>query len=97
MSAIDRGITLGTDVSVAAGTIGDSGEARRQSASKDIYYFASVKGVFAGLSLDGAVISARDAHNTAYYGPHATTRAIVLESRFDQPGAAELKAALGSN
>jgi hypothetical protein len=42
-------------------------------------------------------ISTRDEHNTAYYGPLAPTRAIVLERRFDQPGAAELKAALGSN
>jgi SH3 domain-containing YSC84-like protein 1 len=97
MSAIERGITLGTDVTLAAGTIGDAGEARRQSASRDVYYFAAARGVFAGLSLDGAVISSRSAHNSAYYGSGATTRAIVLDRRFDSPGAAQLKAALGSN
>jgi lipid-binding SYLF domain-containing protein len=96
LSAIGRGITLGTDVSVAAGTIGDAGEARRQSASRDVYYFAATRGVFAGLSLDGAVVSSRAKHDVAYYGPHATARAIVLDRRFDHRGTAQLKAALGS-
>jgi lipid-binding SYLF domain-containing protein len=96
LSAVERGVTLGTDVSVAAGTIGDSGEARRQSASRDVYYFALARGVFAGASLDGAVVSSRAAHNRAYYGPDATTQGIVLDRRFDHPGSAELKAALGS-
>jgi len=95
LSAIERGITLGTDVTVAAGTIGGAGESHRTSAAADVYSFAVAKGVFAGLSLDGAVISARASHNQAYYGAAATTRGIVLERSFDQPGTAAIKAALG--
>jgi SH3 domain-containing YSC84-like protein 1 len=94
LSALQRGVTLGTDVSVAAGTMGDASQARRQSSARDIYYFADVRGVFAGMSLDGAVVDARDSHNTAYYGAGATPQGIVLEQRFDRPEADVLRRAL---
>jgi SH3 domain-containing YSC84-like protein 1 len=94
LSAIERGVTLGTDVTLAAGTVGDGSDAQRRSAAKDVYYFAAARGVFAGVSLDGAVVSSRSNHNQAYYGAEATAAGIVIERRFDQPGTARLKAAL---
>jgi lipid-binding SYLF domain-containing protein len=94
LSAIERGVTLGSDVTVAAGTVGDASDAHRESTAKDIYYFADARGIFAGLSLDGAVISSRARHNGEYYGPGATAAAIVLERSFDRPGTASLKSAL---
>jgi lipid-binding SYLF domain-containing protein len=95
-SAIDRGLTLGTDASVAAGTIGNSGKAVAKSSASDIYQLVNAGGLFAGVSLTGTVVSARDSFNRAYYGPEATTRGIVVDGRFDRPSAAVLKQALSA-
>jgi lipid-binding SYLF domain-containing protein len=93
-SALGSGVKLGSDVTVAAGTVGDTGDAHRGTTASDIVSFASARGVFAGLSLDGAVISARSKHNHAYYGPGATPTAIVIERRFDRPETAQLRSLL---
>lgn len=94
VSAINSGVTLGTDTSVAAGTMGDSGEASGKSASKDIVQLVDVGGIFAGVSLDGTVVGSRQEFNRAYYGPEATTWGIVMERRFEAANAARLHAAL---
>ena len=87
ISAINNGVTLGTDTSVAAGTMGDSGEASAKSASKDIVQLVDVGGVFAGVSLDGTVVASRQEFNRAYYGAEATTYRIVMERRFEAANA----------
>jgi lipid-binding SYLF domain-containing protein len=51
-------------------------------------------GVFAGVSLDGTVVDAREGANQEYYGANASTAGIVLEHRFDRPEPAVLKQAL---
>jgi lipid-binding SYLF domain-containing protein len=95
LDAIDGGLTLGADASVAAGTIGDTGDARAATAASDIVQFVDVGGgLFAGVSLDGAVIAPRDRHNVAYYGSGATPSAILLERRFAAAGAQLLRDAL---
>jgi len=94
MSAIGRGLTLGADVSVAAGTLGDTGEATAATTSSDVYQLVDVGGLFAGVSLDGTVVGARETHNQAYYGPEATTYRIVVERQFDAGGTAALKSVL---
>lgn len=96
MSAIDRGITLGTDASVAAGTMGNSGRAVARTSASDIYQFVSAGGLFAGVSLAGTVVSARGSFNRAYYGPGATTRGIVVDGRYDNAGTTRLKQALSA-
>ncbi|MCC6900270.1 MAG: lipid-binding SYLF domain-containing protein [Polyangiaceae bacterium] len=93
-SAIESGLTLGADTAVAAGTLGDSGEARSKSASKGIVQLVDVGGIFAGVSLDGTVVASRQEFNRAYYGDQATTRRIVIERSFAAPNAARLQAAL---
>jgi lipid-binding SYLF domain-containing protein len=94
LSVIDGGLTLGTDTSIAAGTIGDSGKATAASTSADIVQFVNVGGVFAGMSLDGAVVHARDGFNRRYYGPDATTYDIVIRRSHDAPGADMIRQAL---
>ena len=94
MSAINKGLTLGADASVAAGTLGDSGEATSAKTSKDLYEFADVGGLFAGVALDGTVVAAREEFNRAYYGPEATTLGIVVQHQFEAPGATPLELAL---
>lgn len=93
-SAINNGVTLGTDTAVAAGTMGDSGQASGKSSAKDIVQLVDVGGIFAGVSLDGTVVASRQEFNRAYYGPEATTFGIVIERRFQAPNAARLHAAL---
>ncbi len=94
LSVIDGGLTLGTDTSIAAGTIGDSGKATAASTSADIVQFVNVGGVFAGMSLDGAVVHARDGFNRRYYGPDATTYDIVIQRSHDASGADIVRQAL---
>lgn len=93
-SAIDTGLTLGADATVAAGTEGLTGEVASTHAFKDVYYFADVGGLFAGVSLEGGVIHVRDGLNRTYYGQSLTPREIVLDRKVDAPNAQQLKDAL---
>lgn len=93
-SAIDTGLTLGADATVAAGTEGLTGEVASTHVFKDVYYFADVGGLFAGVSLEGGVIHVRDGLNRTYYGQSLSPRQILLERRVDAPNARQLKEAL---
>lgn len=93
-AAIDTGLTLGADATVAAGTEGLTGEVASTHVFKDVYYFADVGGLFAGVSLEGGVIHERDGLNKNYYGQTLTPRQIVLERKADVPAARALKDSL---
>ena len=93
-SAIDTGLTLGADATVAAGSEGLTGEVASTHVFKDVYYFADVGGLFAGVSLEGGVIHVRDGLNRTYYGQSLSPRQILLERRVDAPNARQLKEAL---
>jgi len=93
-SAIDTGLTLGADATVAAGSEGLTGEVASTHAFKDVYYFADVGGLFAGVSLEGGVLHTREGLNKTYYGQTLTPRQIVLERKADVPAAQGLKNAL---
>lgn len=93
-AAIDTGMTLGADATLAAGTVGATGEIASTHIFKDVYYFADVGGLFAGISLEGGVVHARDALNKNYYGGVISAREIVLDRKVDAPGATQLKEAL---
>jgi len=95
-AAIDTGLTLGADATAAAGTLGATGEVASTHVFKDVYYFADVGGLFAGISLEGGVISTREGLNKAYYGQALTPRQILLEHRGAARGAALLKDALSA-
>jgi len=75
---------LGADVSIAAGPIG----AGASAATTDVLAFSREKGLFGGLTIEGAVIKPRDSWNAAYYGTAAepidiVVRRIVSNSRAD--------------
>lgn len=93
-SAIDTGLTLGADATVAAGSEGLTGEVASTHAFKDVYYFADVGGLFVGVSLEGGVVHVREGLNKTYYGQSLTPRQIVLERKADVPAAQGLKDAL---
>lgn len=68
-SMLTSTMKLGADASVAVGPIGGRVEgATAPNLSADMVSFARSKGLFGGISLEGAAIAARESWNTAYYG-----------------------------
>ena len=93
--AFSRGgnVTLGVDASVAAGPVGRAAEANVAPRAA-IYSYSRSKGLFAGVSVEGAVIGARKGANDRYYG-HPVTALEILHGRTSPPaGAGNLRAAL---
>jgi len=69
-------VTLGGNLTVSAGPVGRSAEAAvgLQSA---IYSYSRSQGFFAGVSLEGTVVSVKDDYNQAYYGKPVTAQEIL--------------------
>ncbi|HEY7533670.1 MAG TPA: lipid-binding SYLF domain-containing protein [Nitrospiraceae bacterium] len=83
---IDDKLKLGADASVAAGPVGRHAEIGTNfTLDAAIYSYSRSKGVFAGVSLDGSVISADDSSNHRVYGAGATTRNILLGNGVSTP------------
>ena len=73
-------VTLGGNASVAAGPFGRSGEAATDlKLNAEIYSYAKSKGLFAGLSFEGARLAAENEWNTKYYGPGTTVKKLLFE------------------
>jgi SH3 domain-containing YSC84-like protein 1 len=77
-SMLASSIKLGADASVAAGPVGAGSSAETANLSADILSFSRQKGLFAGVSLDGAVMSKRDGWNEAYYHKEDVTPTQIL-------------------
>jgi len=78
--------TLGADASVAAGPVGRSAQASTDEQLKaEIYSYSRARGLFAGVALDGAVLSIDHKANQRAYGRNTTPRAI-FEGRSPSPG-----------
>src|SRR5580704_2547050 len=61
-------VTLGADASVAAGPVGRQASAATDASFKaEVYSYSRSRGVFAGIALDGTVISIDDEANAAFY------------------------------
>jgi lipid-binding SYLF domain-containing protein len=94
----DRGVTallstsakLGADVGVALGPVGAGAEAATANLSADIISYSRAQGLYAGISLEGAVVAARDGLNKAYYGKEVTPTAILVRHEATNPQAAGL-------
>ena len=75
-------ITLGGKASVAAGPFGRSGEASTDlKLNAEIYTYAKSKGLFAGLSVEGARLAADKKSNAQYYGQPVTLEQLLFEQR----------------
>ncbi len=86
-SIVHGKFTLGADASVAAGPIGRTASASTDEQLKaEIYSYSRARGLFAGVALDGAVLSIDDRSNEAIYGRDTTPRAI-FEGRANPPPA----------
>ncbi len=78
---------LGTDASVAAGPVGVGAKAQ----FADILAFSRAKGVFAGVSVEGAVVKARSQFNAAYYGREVSPVDILVLKKVSNPHADGLR------
>jgi lipid-binding SYLF domain-containing protein len=88
-------VKLGADASAAAGPVGAGIEAATTTNLRDdIYTYSRSKGLFAGASFEGAVLSAREKFNRAYYGGPVSPGQIVMQRTVDSSGADALRAAL---
>ena len=88
---------IGADAGISVATLGsDVQGATTTNAGADIVAWASSSGVFAGLSLDGSVISPQGDANASYYGRAVTSGDIVLRHSVANPAANGLKRALGA-
>jgi lipid-binding SYLF domain-containing protein len=77
--------TLGADAGVAAGPVGRNASAATDGQLKaEIWSWSRARGLFAGIALDGAVLSIDKDANADAYGPTATPRAI-FENRAGRP------------
>lgn len=60
--------TLGADASIAAGPLGRHGSASTdKTLSAEVYSYSRSRGLFAGVSVDGAKLSINDKANAAFY------------------------------
>lgn len=74
-------LTLGGDVNVAAGPVGRSSEAATDlSLRAGIVSYSRSMGLFAGMALDGAVLTQDNNSNTDYYGRSVTSRDILFSN-----------------
>lgn len=72
-------LKLGADASAAAGPVGRKAEVGTDAALRSgIFAYSRSKGLFAGISLDGSVISIDDSSNRKVYGKEATGEQILL-------------------
>jgi SH3 domain-containing YSC84-like protein 1 len=83
---LETKLTLGADASVAAGPVG-----RKAAAATDVKMGAEIlaysrsRGVFAGVSLEGASIRPDKDANERLYGSHVNPRALLVEGRQPVP------------
>jgi lipid-binding SYLF domain-containing protein len=75
---------LGSDASAAAGPSGATTQTT-SVAGADIYTYARTKGLFAGVSIDGATLHLDVDANKRLYGTKASSREIVRGSDVEMP------------
>jgi lipid-binding SYLF domain-containing protein len=94
----DRGVAallatsakLGADTGVALGPVGAGAAAATANLSADIISYSRAKGLYAGVSVDGAVVATRGGLNNAYYGKGVTPTDILIKRSVSNKHAARL-------
>jgi len=102
LAMTDRGVTtllqnsvkLGADVGIAAGPFGAGAQAATANISADILAFSRSKGLYGGISLDGAIVDVRDSLNKAYYSKPVTPTDILVKKNVSNAHADKLRASV---
>lgn len=84
---LSTSVKLGADVSVAAGPLGAGAKAQ----TTDILSFSRSRGVYGGVSLEGAVLKTRTNFNKAYYAADVTPAEIIYKGEVYNPVSASLQ------
>ncbi len=94
----DRGVSallstsakLGANISIAIGPVGAGVTGATANLSVDIVSYSRNKGLYGGMSLEGAVVAVRQSLNEAYYERPVTPTQILIEHEVSNPQAAGL-------
>jgi len=89
-SLLSTSAKLGADVGIAVGPVGAGAEAATANLSADLVSYSRSKGLYAGVSLEGAVVAVRSGLNKAYYGKEVTPTAILIQHEVTNQQAAGL-------
>jgi len=76
---LSSSVKLGAEANVAVGPVGAGVEAATVGLSVDLLVFSRSKGLYGGLSLQGAVMSTRDTLNHAFYGRAVSSTDILVQ------------------
>jgi lipid-binding SYLF domain-containing protein len=83
-------VTLGVDAGIAAGPVGRRAEAATDAQLRaEIYSYSRSRGIFAGVSLDGAAIQIDGDANADYYNKEdITAQEIFTDTKLGRPASA---------
>ena len=84
-------LKLGANVGVAAGPVGAGTSAKGIAA--DIVAYAKKKGAFAGIALDGSMVTVSNDNNKAYYGEDVRPTDIIVKKEVGNPKSIDLREA----
>ena len=87
---LSTSIKLGADVSIAAGPYGTGAKAE----TVDVLAFSKAKGLFGGISIEGALISPKDSWNIAYYRKNVSPVDIIVRKMVSNPYSQKLISAI---
>jgi lipid-binding SYLF domain-containing protein len=87
---LSTSVKLGADASVAAGPVGIGVRGATANVSVDLVSFSRSKGLYGGVSVDGAIVATRSSLNSAYYGREVSTQDILVRGSVSNPQAAPL-------
>ena len=89
---LDHKFKFGAEAGVALAIVGIGVEGGSTTAGgADIIAFSSSQGLFAGASLEGSFLDPDNDWNALYYGSGATTKTIVIDRKFTNPGAEPIR------
>lgn len=94
---LDDKVTIGGEINGAVGPYGAGAEASTTAnLNADVIAYSVSKGVFIGVSIEGAAVFPRESLNAAFYGTNdASPKSVVVDGKFANPAADRLREELG--
>jgi lipid-binding SYLF domain-containing protein len=90
-------VTIGGDISAAAGPVGRSSTASTDyKLQAEVYSYSRSRGLFAGISINGTSLAIDKKENAAYYGAGMTSKDIFDTSKSNTEAVKMLKQTLGT-
>lgn len=87
---LSTSVKLGGDLTIAAGPIGAGAKAQ----TADILAFSRSRGLYGGVSLEGAILKARHSWNNGYYGEDVRPLDVIFRDTVSRPNSAPLQNAI---